>query len=147
MSGSAGRVLPVSCGTLIVNPAGQLLLCHVTGTAKWDIPKGMQDEGETTLEAAMRELREEAGITVFVPDVFRDLGLFDYRPDKRLHLYQVDSGDTLTDLDLLICTSFFPHHATGADTPEVDGYRWAARKELARLCWPRMAARLLALDW
>ena len=85
-AGSAKAPLPVSCGTLIVNPAGQLLLCHVTGTAKWDIPKGMQDDGETTLEAAMRELREEAGIVVFDADRFIDLGLFDYRPDKRLHL-------------------------------------------------------------
>ncbi len=142
----AVKALPISCGTLIVNPAGQLLLCHVTGTAKWDIPKGMQDEGESTLQAAMRELREEAGLA-FDADRFADLGLFDYRPDKRLHLYLVRSGDDLTDLDTLVCTSFFPHHATGVDTPETDGYRWAARGELARLCWPRMAARLQALDW
>lgn len=140
------RILPTSCGTLVVDASGRLLLCHVTGTAKWDIPKGMQDEGETTLEAAMRELREEAGIA-FAPACFTDLGVFDYRPDKRLHLYRVDSGDQLADLGHLVCTSFFPHHATGADTPEVDGYRWAERRELNRLCWPRMAARLLALDW
>jgi len=143
---TGAKILPVSCGTLVVNPAGQLLLCHVTGTAKWDIPKGMQDEGESTLEAAIRELREEAGIA-FAAGRFVDLGLFDYRPDKRLHLYRVASLDDLPDLDRLVCTSFFPHHVTGFDTPEVDGYRWASRQELSRLCWPRMAARLLALDW
>ncbi|MDB5962690.1 MAG: hypothetical protein JWP59_3984 [Massilia sp.] len=137
---------PVSCGTLVVNPAGQLLLCHVTGTAKWDIPKGMRDDGETTLAAAMRELFEEAGV-VFEADRFEDLGQFDYRPDKRLHLYLVRSGADLTSLDGLVCTSFFPHHTSGIDTPETDGYRWAARSELKRLCWPRMAARLLALEW
>lgn len=142
----APRDLPTSCGTLVVGADGRLLLCHVTGTAKWDIPKGMQDEGETTLQAAMRELFEEAGVA-FDAARFVDLGLFDYRPDKRLHLYRVDSGDELGDLSTLACTSFFPHHATGADTPETDGYRWAARKELTKLCWPRMAARLLALDW
>ena len=139
-------VLPVSCGTLVVNPAGQLLLCHVTHTARWDIPKGMQDPGESALEAAMRELREEAGI-VFAPECFTDLGLFDYRPDKRLHLYLVRCGDDLASLDHLACTSFFSHHASGAPTPEVDGYRWAAREQLAALCWPRMAQRLQALDW
>ncbi|MFL6707394.1 MAG: NUDIX hydrolase [Massilia sp.] len=143
---TGAKILPVSCGTLVVNPAGQLLLCHVTGTAKWDIPKGMQDDGESTLEAAIRELREEAGIA-FAAERFVDLGLFDYRPDKRLHLYRVESHDDLPDLDQLVCTSFFPHHATGFDTPEVDGYRWASRQELSRLCWPRMAARLLALEW
>ena len=144
---SLSKSLPVSCGTLIVNRAGQLLLCHVTGTAKWDIPKGMQDDGETPLAAAIRELREEAGVTVFGAERFQDLGQFDYRPDKRLHLYLVRSEGDLDDLSALTCTSFFPHHATGMPTPEADGYRWAARHELARLCWPRMAARLLALAW
>ncbi|WP_426178053.1 NUDIX hydrolase [Massilia sp. TWR1-2-2] len=138
--------LPVSCGTLIVNPACQLLLCHVTHTAKWDIPKGMQDPGESTLEAAMRELREEAGIA-FAPERFEDLGVFDYRPDKRLHLYLVRSGDDLASLDHLACISFFAHHATGASTPEVDGFCWAERAQLAKLCWPRMAQRLMALEW
>ncbi|MDB5917623.1 MAG: hypothetical protein JWR40_1857 [Massilia sp.] len=140
------RQLPISCGTLVVNPAGQLLLCHVTDTARWDIPKGMQDPGEGTLEAAMRELREEAGIG-FAADRFVDLGLFDYRPDKRLHLYLVRAGPELASLGHLACTSFFPHQTTGAPTPEADAYRWAARTELAALCWPRMAQRLLALEW
>ncbi len=138
--------LPISCGTLIVNPAGQLLLCHVTNTAKWDIPKGMQDPGESTLEAAVRELREEAGID-YPPARFEDLGVFDYRPDKRLHLYLVRAGTELESLDHLVCTSFFPHHHTGKDTPEVDGFRWAERSEVAKLCWPRMAQRLMMLQW
>jgi putative (di)nucleoside polyphosphate hydrolase len=136
----------VSCGTLVINGAGQLLLCHVTGTAAWDIPKGMQDPGETTLEAAIRELREEAGIG-FEAGRFRDLGQFEYRRDKRLHLYRVEAGEELGDLGHLACTSFFPHHKTGKPTPETDGFRWAARKELGALCWPRMGALLVTLPW
>jgi 8-oxo-dGTP pyrophosphatase MutT (NUDIX family) len=136
----------VSCGTLVLDSAGRLLLCHVTGTAAWDIPKGMQDPGETTLESAMRELREEAGIT-FEPSRFQDLGQFDYRRDKRLHLYRVEAGDELGDLSQLACSSFFPHHATGLQTPEMDGFRWAGRDEVRRLCWPRMGALLLTLAW
>jgi putative (di)nucleoside polyphosphate hydrolase len=138
--------LPVSCGTLVVDNAGRLLLCHVTHTAKWDIPKGMQDPGESRLEAAIRELREEAGIS-FPAERFEDLGLFDYRPDKRLQLYRVNCGDQLSSLGHLACVSFFPHQTSGKPTPEVDGYRWAERSEIGALCWPRMAARLLALDW
>ncbi len=138
--------LPVSCGTLIVNGAGKLLLCHVTDTAKWDIPKGMQDPGETPIETAMRELKEEAGL-VFDAGEFTDLGCFDYRRDKKLHLFMVRAPAGLECLDHLACTSFFPHHLTGEPTPEADGFRWASRDELAKLCWPRMAERLAAMDW
>ncbi len=138
--------LPVSCGTLVVNPAGQLLLCHVTNTPRWDIPKGMQDPGESTLGAAVRELREEAGI-VFDAARFEDLGGFAYRRDKRLHLYRVQVGDELGDLSALVCTSFFPHPVTGKPTPETDGFRWAGRSEIGALCWPRMGQLLLTLAW
>jgi 8-oxo-dGTP pyrophosphatase MutT (NUDIX family) len=136
----------VSCGTLVVNGRGQLLLCHVTHTAKWDIPKGTQDPGETTLEAAMRELREETSL-VFDAGRFVDLGPFAYRRDKRLHLYRVDSGDELARLDHLVCHSYFPHHATGKPTPEMDGFRWATRAQVSELCWPRMAEVLASIEW
>ncbi len=136
----------VSCGTLVVDAGGRLLLGHVTHTPRWDIPKGLQEPGETPLAAAMRELWEEAGLA-FLPAAFQDLGRFDYRRDKVLHLFRVDVGATLPDLGHLACTSTYPHHATGAPTPEMDGYRWATRDEVERLCWPRMAARLLAIGW
>jgi 8-oxo-dGTP pyrophosphatase MutT (NUDIX family) len=139
-------VVDVSCGTLVVDATGRLLLGHVTHTPRWDIPKGLLDPGETTLEAAMRELREEMGLE-FPPEAFRELGRFDYRRDKVLHLYRVDVGATLPDLAHLTCTSMYPHHATGKPTPEMDGFRWATRDEVATLCWPRMAARLLAIGW
>ena len=145
-AGQVRHALPVSCGTLVVNSQGQLLLCHVTDTAKWDIPKGMQDPGEDTLQAAMRELWEEAGIA-FDAQRFEDLGGFAYRRDKRLHLYRVRAQDGLGQLDQLACTSFFPHPVSGKPTPETDGYRWAGRAELGALCWPRMGQLLLALPW
>ena len=138
--------VPVSFGTLVVDGAGRLLLCHVTNTAKWDIPKGMQDPGESTLEAAMRELREEAGIG-FAPSCFEDLGHFAYRRDKHLHLYRVQAGATLASLEHLVCTSFFPHPVTGKPTPETDAFRWALRSEVGHLCWPRMGQLLLRLAW
>lgn len=136
----------ISCGTLIINKRGELLLCHVTGTNHWDIPKGLQDPGETTLQAAIRELREETGLS-FSENLFVEIGCFDYRPEKRLHLYKLQAPDEFDSLDHLVCTSHFPHHVTGKPTPEVDGFRWAGRNDIRTLCWPRMAQRLLALDW
>ena len=136
----------LSCGTLVINGEGKLLLCHVTGTASWDIPKGLQDPGETPLQAARRELFEETGLS-FDEALFQEIGEFDYRPDKRLHLFKVEVGDDMCSLDELQCTSFFPHHITGKPTPEADGFRWASRDEIRTLCWPRMAQRLLSLGW
>lgn len=136
----------VSCGTLVVNPRRELLLCHVTNTPKWDIPKGMRDPGETELEAAMRELREETGLA-FDADLFRDLGPFAYRRDKGLHLFMVEPGRALDCLAHLHCSTSFPHHVTGVPTPEMDGYRWAARPEVAALCWTRMGEVLLSIAW
>jgi 8-oxo-dGTP pyrophosphatase MutT (NUDIX family) len=72
-----------SCGTLIISRTGRLLLCHVTGTRHWDIPKGMQEPGETTLDAAMREMEEETGLQ-FDASLFTELGRFTYRRDKDL---------------------------------------------------------------
>ena len=138
--------MDTSCGTLIVDAAGRLLLCHVTGTAQWDIPKGLMDPCESPLAAARRELFEEAGLDL-PAERFQDLGVFDYRRDKRLHLFRVDAGDELCSLDHLSCTSFFPHRVTGKPTPEVDGFMWATRDEVRTLCWPRMAERLLSLAW
>jgi 8-oxo-dGTP pyrophosphatase MutT (NUDIX family) len=143
---ASNKPLPTSCGTLIVNNRGEILLCHVTGTRNWDIPKGMQDSGESTLEAARRELYEEAGLALDAAE-FEDLGCFDYRRDKRLHLYKVRAPADMDSLDHLVCTSHFLHEVTGKETPEVDGFRWAGRDDIRTLCWPRMAERLLALDW
>lgn len=136
----------VSCGTLVIDGAGRILLCHVTGTHSWDIPKGLQDPGETTLAAARRELMEETGLA-FDEALFEELGGFAYRPGKRLHLYRVRVGDALRSLSHLRCTSHFPHRVTGRPTPEADDFRWATREELATLCWPRMATVLLSIGW
>src|SRR5215510_1560913 len=51
-----------SCGFLIVRGDAArefLLMRHVD---RWDLPKGHVDPGETEIECALRELREETGI-------------------------------------------------------------------------------------
>jgi putative (di)nucleoside polyphosphate hydrolase len=136
----------ISCGTLVIDGQGRILLCHATGTHNWDIPKGIQDPGETTLETARREMMEETGL-VFDEALFQDLGGFAYRSDKRLHLYKVEVGDSLCSLDHLHCTSHFPHRYTGQPTPEADDFAWCTREQVRTMCWPRMAQLLLSLDW
>lgn len=135
-----------SCGTLILNKKGQIILCHVTGTNHWDLPKGMLELGESTLQAAKRELWEETGLELD-DALFKEIGDFDYQKHKRLHLYKVRAPESLDSLGHLICKSYFSHHVTGAPTPEMDGFRWVSRHEIRSLCTLIMAQQLLSLDW
>jgi 8-oxo-dGTP pyrophosphatase MutT (NUDIX family) len=48
-------------GGLVINPFGKVLLIFRRGV--WDLPKGKQDPGETLAQTALREVREETGIT------------------------------------------------------------------------------------
>lgn len=138
--------LPVSCGTVVINGAGQVLLCHVTGHDLWDLPKGMQEAGEPALHTARRELHEETGLE-FAEDRFVELGCFDFRPDKRLHLFRVRAPESLVDTSHLTCVSHFIHPVTREPTPEMDGFVWASRDDVKRLCGPNMQRVLLSVAW
>ncbi len=134
--------LPVSCGTLVINDKNELLLCHVTGHDLWDLPKGMQEQGEAAVKTARRELHEETGLE-FAEEMFIEIGRFDFRPDKRLHLFKVKA----LDIARMYCASHFVHPVTGKPTPEMDGFRWASRDEIPKLCGPNMQRVLLSLSW
>ena len=112
-----------SYGVLITNEQGQLLMAHATGRKHWDIPKGGAEEGESARDAAVREVREETGIEL-VPDSLAEVGRMRYLPAKDLHLFQVTVHTRDCDIASCKCTSFFPHHASGAMTPEVDRFKW-----------------------
>jgi 8-oxo-dGTP diphosphatase len=52
---------------------GRLLLVRRCDSGAWELPGGQVDVGETVLEAAVRETREESGVTVVVSGM---VGLF-----------------------------------------------------------------------
>lgn len=131
----------LSCGVLVFNEHGQVLLAHVTGCVQWDIPKGTAEPGETPLAAALRETFEETGI-VFEPQVLEDLGVFTYRWDKILHLFRTFVDTRTVDILQCACVSMFVHEQTKLSIPEMDGYRWARVEEIDELCAPVMAAAL-----
>ncbi|MDR5804475.1 NUDIX hydrolase [Caballeronia sp. LP006] len=115
----------VSCGVVILNPRGDVLLCHATETTHWDVPKGQGDPGEAPIDAALRELREETGI-VLPAARLKDLGRFVYRRDKDLHLFAVRVSNDEVKLEDCVCESYFPRYSDGTMIPEMDGYRWVS---------------------
>ena len=51
-----------SAGGVIVNRAGEILLVQQHNNS-WSLPKGGINEGESEYEAALREIKEETGLT------------------------------------------------------------------------------------
>jgi len=129
----------LSCGVIILNASRELLLCHVTGQSHWDLPKGGLDIGESPLEAALRETREETGLRLDAERLI-DLGRMEYRPRKDLHLFATVMPRL--DVSSLRCTSHFAVGPSGRRLPEMDDYRWAGFGEVHGLCIPRMATVL-----
>ncbi len=119
----------VSCGVVLLDPDGRVLLAHATETTHWDIPKGQGEEGEAPHVTALREMEEETGLAV-AAERLRDLGLFVYRRDKDLHLFAARARADELDLTQCTCTSMFPRRSDGTMIPEMDAFRWAAPDEV-----------------
>ena len=65
MPGDGSRVLfEISAGGLVLDQAGRVLLIRardLRGQPVWTLPKGALTSGETSEDAALREVREETG--------------------------------------------------------------------------------------
>jgi predicted NUDIX family NTP pyrophosphohydrolase len=91
-----------SAGLVVYRRQGEqleVLLVHPSGNynrrAPWGIPKGLPDEGEPLIAAAVRETREETGVEFGLsqdasPANLISLGHIDYiRSRKRIHAFAV----------------------------------------------------------
>ncbi|HWV05960.1 NUDIX hydrolase [Ralstonia sp.] len=121
--------IALSCGIILLNEDGDVLLAHATETRHWDIPKGAPDPGENDRDAALRETREETGV-VLDSHALIELGRFPYRRDKELHLFATRLRRAEVALDTLKCTSMFNSYHTGRLIPEMDAYRWTTADEV-----------------
>jgi len=59
-----------SCGCIVINNKNEVLLIHHNG-GHWDFPKGHVEDGETEIETAKREVKEETNIDVEINEKFR----------------------------------------------------------------------------
>lgn len=129
----------LSCGTVLLTERRELLLCHVTGQRHWDLPKGGIHDGESPLEAALRETHEETGLRLDAIAVV-DLGRHPYTAKKDLHLFAAVTPRI--DPRELRCDSCFVERGSGRSRPEMDGFGWFGFDRIAGLCTPKLAAVL-----
>lgn len=59
-----------SCGCIVINNKNEVLLIH-HNKGHWDFPKGHVENGETEIQTAIREVKEETNIDVEVNEKYR----------------------------------------------------------------------------
>jgi 8-oxo-dGTP pyrophosphatase MutT (NUDIX family) len=134
----------LSCGILVESPSGWLI-AHATGTSRWDLPKGRREEGETPMQAALRECVEETGLDLTdYQSRLEDLGVHSYLPKKDLHLFRLRLPETL-DLSHCSCSTQCVRR-DGLKVYETDAYMWITPQRLHEKVGKSLVAYLQALD-
>jgi ADP-ribose pyrophosphatase YjhB (NUDIX family) len=114
-----------SAGGVVVNAEGRVLLVSQHGTS-WSLPKGHLEGGETPLEAALREIREETGVVRL--ELVRPLGSYSR------HRLGADGGEDRSELKTIHLFLFRTDETELApqdpDNPEA---RWVEREAVAGL--------------
>ncbi len=126
----------LSCGVVVVRRDGErwlFLLLRAFGY--WDFPKGIKEEGEEPLQAALREVKEETTIEDLEfkwGTGYRETGPYNRGKIARYYLAETRSSE----IDLPVNPEI--------GRPEHDAYRWVAYGEARSMVAPRV---IQVMDW
>jgi len=112
-----------SVNVVVTNAAGEVLLIRRSDNDNWAVPGGAIDLGESLVQAAVRETREETGIDCEVTGL---VGI--YTDPKHVILY-TSNGEARQEFSILLTAV-----ATGGQpTPssESSEVRWVPREDVA----------------
>lgn len=122
----------LSCGVVLARETEEgwktLLL---RAYSHWDFPKGLREDGEASMEAALREVREETSIDDVAfdwGDRFTETGPYSRGKTARYYLGRTSQADVIMG----------PSLETGE--PEHHEWRWVSFDEAYDLASPRVRA-------
>lgn len=111
----------------------------------WSLPKGLIEEGETPLAAALREFKEETGFSAAEP--FTALGEVTQRGGKRVLAWAAEGGCDPADLKPHMFDLVWPPKSGRiASFPEIDRVAWFTLAEARERILPAQAAFLDRLE-
>lgn len=121
-------MLKNSCGVIIINTDGKVLICKPTGNENYSFPKGMSEDGETFFQTAIREVYEETNLYLYngekpiidngvlIEGIFSDNYFSINNKYKNIHLYTFHSFVQI-DNSMIKCNSYF-QDKNGNNLPE-----------------------------
>jgi len=111
-----------STSILLLNEKDEVCLVlarrYTTQQVTWEVPAGFIEAGETAIEAATRELHEEAGIKIDVSELTE---VYDYLPSV---------GISTENVSLVVGRVHMPDQNPILDNDEVADIRWFNKDEL-----------------
>jgi ADP-ribose pyrophosphatase YjhB (NUDIX family) len=121
---AANSVVP-SANVVVVNDAGEILLIRRSDNDNWAVPGGGMDLGESLVDTAIRETREESGIDVEVT------GLVGIYTDPRHVILYTSNGEARQEFSVV----FTARAVSGTLTPSSESLevRWVPPGEVAGL--------------
>lgn len=118
-----------SVNVIVTDDAGRILMIRRTDNDNWAVPGGAIDLGESLPQAAVRETREETGITCEVTGL---VGI--YTDPKHIVLYTSD-GEARQEFSIILTGR--PEFGEPTPSDESREVRWVPREEVAGLTMDR----------